>query len=200
MNEEKRPVTETRDDDMYRDRFNRELVQILPELVTLSRFLVPDNRAADRLVQDAVADAYRDYSGEETGKEFRRLLLSALVEETGNGYRPVIRSSTARSPEESEDGFAMELLEDIEEASDVTEPLHQELDINDVREKVLELPFRYRLPVVLLSVARLSYREIAETTGIPLDRVRDLLHNGRRELHAALAQEAVDKAPTTAGS
>lgn len=63
-----------------------------------------------------------------------------------------------------------------------------------VRECLEELPPAYRLVVALRHVADLSYEEIAEVTGLPLNTVRSRLHRGRERLGECLEKHGFREA------
>ena len=56
----------------------------------------------------------------------------------------------------------------------------------DVRRALLGLPEAYRLPLVLLYVEDLSYRELSEVLGCPMGTVMSRLHRGRKILEREL--------------
>lgn len=57
-----------------------------------------------------------------------------------------------------------------------------------IQECLEELPPAYRIVVVLRHIADLSYEEIANSTGLPLNTVRSRLHRGRERLGGCLEQ------------
>src|SRR5262249_27076804 len=58
----------------------------------------------------------------------------------------------------------------------------------EVRRALLALPHAYRMPLVLLYVEDLSYREMAEVLGGPMCTVMSRLHRGRKALERALGE------------
>ena len=62
----------------------------------------------------------------------------------------------------------------------------EQFDDDEVRGALLTLPEAYRLPLVLLHVEELSYRELAELLGCPLGTVMSRLHRGRKILEREL--------------
>jgi RNA polymerase sigma-70 factor (ECF subfamily) len=56
----------------------------------------------------------------------------------------------------------------------------------DVRRALLALPEAYRLPVVLVYVEDLTYRELADVLECPIGTVMSRLHRGRKALEHEL--------------
>jgi RNA polymerase sigma-70 factor (ECF subfamily) len=54
-----------------------------------------------------------------------------------------------------------------------------------VRERIAELPERQREAIVLYAFERMSYRDIGETLGVPLNTVKTLIHRARATLARA---------------
>jgi RNA polymerase sigma-70 factor (ECF subfamily) len=57
---------------------------------------------------------------------------------------------------------------------------------DDVRQALLALPEVYRVPLVLLHVEDLSYRELADVLGCPVGTVMSRLHRARKILERVL--------------
>jgi RNA polymerase sigma-70 factor (ECF subfamily) len=57
---------------------------------------------------------------------------------------------------------------------------------DEVRRALLALPEVYRIPLVLLHVEDLSYRELAETVGCPVGTIMSRLHRARKILEREL--------------
>ncbi len=57
---------------------------------------------------------------------------------------------------------------------------------DEVRRALLALPETYRVPLLLLYVEDLSYRELAETLGCPMGTIMSRLHRGRKILEREL--------------
>jgi RNA polymerase sigma-70 factor (ECF subfamily) len=57
---------------------------------------------------------------------------------------------------------------------------------DDVRQALQALPEAYRVPLVLLYVEDLSYRELADVLGCPVGTVMSRLHRGRKILERDL--------------
>jgi RNA polymerase sigma-70 factor (ECF subfamily) len=57
---------------------------------------------------------------------------------------------------------------------------------DEVRAALLALPEKYRVPLVLLYVEEMTYKELAEVLGCPVGTVMSRLHRGRKILEQAL--------------
>ena len=59
-------------------------------------------------------------------------------------------------------------------------------DLRLVREAIWRLPERQREAIVLYAFEQLTYKEIAEVLGVPINTVKTLIHRARAELARAL--------------
>ncbi len=61
----------------------------------------------------------------------------------------------------------------------------------DVTQALVELPEKWRIPLLLMYAGRYSEREIAQVLGIPVTTVKSRLHSARRALRDRLADKEV---------
>ena len=62
------------------------------------------------------------------------------------------------------------------------------VEVESVRSAIARLPEEFREVIVLREMEGLSYKELAETTGVPIGTVMSRLARGRRRLAADLAE------------
>jgi RNA polymerase sigma-70 factor, ECF subfamily len=154
----------------------------------LAFWLVRSRADAEDIVQEAYLRAFRAFDGFRGG-DMRPWLL-AIVRNTA--YRWLSnrrRSGTVVSLEEAFAEGGGQTADDI--ASD--EPTAEERLIGAAeRDYVLralaELPPAFREVLVLREIEGLSYRDIAEVTGVPVGTVMSRLSRGRGELRKALTR------------
>jgi RNA polymerase sigma-70 factor, ECF subfamily len=88
------------------------------------------------------------------------------------------------------DRFSLYDLIDQEDPFPYSDQLHRDFlarfDDGEVRRALLALPEAYRLPLVLLYVEELSYKELADTLGCPVGTIMSRLHRGRKILEHEL--------------
>ena len=68
----------------------------------------------------------------------------------------------------------------------------EEVEANDLREilenTLNELPYRYRIPLSLIDIQELDYREAASVIGIPVGTVKSRLARGRMQFRKILME------------
>lgn len=75
------------------------------------------------------------------------------------------------------------------------DPAYARLVGSDIRAAMVALPLPYREALVLVDIAKFSYREAARILGVPLGTVMSRLYRGRRMLRATLRDYAPARAP-----
>jgi RNA polymerase sigma-70 factor, ECF subfamily len=169
------------------ERFRLAALPYLDDVYTLARYLLRNNADAEDAAQECYLRAFRHF---ETfrGGPIKPWLLAIL--------RNVCRAEYARR------GMGAGTLSDnfdetecattglwSEAPSPETETL-QRLDGETVQQLIAQLPQAFSEVIVLREINDLSYREIADVTGVPVGTVMSRLARGRALLRAAwLAEE-----------
>jgi RNA polymerase sigma-70 factor, ECF subfamily len=139
------------------------------------------------VVQEAFLRAYRFFPSFRGG-DARAWLLTIVR----NACWTFLRANRASE--------AMAALEEADEPADtaasVEEDLVRRADGARLRRALDELPGEFREVIVLRELEELSYREIAEVSGIPVGTVMSRLARGRRRLQSALARPVPAEART----
>jgi RNA polymerase sigma-70 factor (ECF subfamily) len=171
------------------ERFRRLALPLLDEVYTFARYLTRDATEAEDAAQETYLRALRYFSGF-SGDSIKPWLFTIL--------RNVLRSRDPRR------------FEPLPEAGNDTslEPLWGELAVDPeanvaradeakrLRELIGRLPPVYRETLLLKEFNDLSYRQIAEVTGVPIGTVMSRLARAREELQKAWF-ELEKKANTT---
>ena len=89
--------------------------------------------------------------------------------------------------------------ETIAETVTYDPPTPRSLTDDEVLAALEKLPRDYHLPVMLVDIEGLSYRELAEALGIPIGTVMSRLHRGRKLLRMGLARYAHEAGYQTTG-
>lgn len=179
------------------DWFEKEVLEALPELTGTARRLTANSADAEDLVADAVAKAWSALPGLRDRSAFRGWICRILT----NLYLTQWRSRTARGPHESfdegqdEEGFS--LFDRLHQPFLLWwgNPERQFLDRllrEDLEKAIDQLPDVFRVAVTMADVQGVSYKEIAESTGVPVGTVRSRLARGRSLLQKALWEHACD--------
>jgi RNA polymerase sigma factor (sigma-70 family) len=155
---------------------------MLPHLDAASGFarvLARDPTLAEDVTQEAYLTAYRAFGGYRGGDP--KAWLFAVVRSTFISHTRKGRAWT-----------------DLDEADEVADPgdtpegtlLRQSGD-RSVRAAVDALPDPFREAIVLRELEEMSYRDIAEITGVPIGTVMSRLARARRLLAQSLALEGL---------
>jgi RNA polymerase sigma-70 factor, ECF subfamily len=169
------------------ERFRLAALPYLDDVYTLARYLLRSNADAEDAAQECYLRAFRHF---ETfrGGPIKPWLLAIL--------RNVCHAEYARRGM-----LAATLSDDLDEAECTSAGLWSEtqspeaetlqrLDGETVQRLIAQLPQAFREVIVLREVNDLSYREIADVTGVPVGTVMSRLARGRALLRAAwLAEE-----------
>ena len=170
--------------------FEQDVLPHLDAAYNLARWLMRNDQDAQDAVQEAYLRAFRFFSGFHGGDA--RAWLMKIVRNTC--YTWLRASRQLRDAAEFDENFS---------APDYHAPNPEELllrnDSGNLLHKALEnLPESLREVLILREIEGMSYREIADITGVPLGTVMSSLSRARGRLRQAL-RSVVDQ-NTTPGS
>lgn len=158
---------------------------ILPHLdgaYNLARFLTRDPAMSDDVVQDAVLRAFRNFD------QFRgdspRAWLFAIVR---NCCRSALSNQSAAGLRLVQETEPAEAGSDSNGADNPEQALIRASDAAMVRAMVEALPEPFRETIVLRDLEELSYREIAQVTGVAMGTVMSRISRGRALLAEQLS-------------
>ncbi|MDR3496642.1 MAG: sigma-70 family RNA polymerase sigma factor [Ancalomicrobiaceae bacterium] len=163
--------------------FEQLMLPHLDAAYTLARYLSGDADASDDIVQEAYLKAFSAY-GDFRGGDARAWIL-AIVRNAARDWRErqarMRRRFVAPQPEEEEDDIAADALAAIADDIGSAEAglLRREED-GLVRAIVDRLPDNLRDVLLMREIEDLSYRQIAETAGIPMGTVMSRLARARQ--------------------
>jgi len=173
-----------------RAAFARQAMAHAPSLYAAAMRMTRNRADAEDLLQETMLRADRSRDTFEHGTNLRAWLFRILTNTFISRYR-----ARQRRPRETE-------LPDVEDLALyrrigglTTSAEDQLLDVFpaiEVRRALEDLPEVFLMPVLLCDVEGFSYREIADILEVPIGTVMSRLHRGRRALHSALLQYAVD--------
>jgi RNA polymerase sigma-70 factor, ECF subfamily len=162
--------------------FERLATPHMAAAYNLAFWLVRNRADAEDIVQDAFLNAYRGFGGF-SGDDIRPWLMTivrnAAYRWLGRRKRAGNVVSIDQAIAERGDGFASD--EPSAEAR-----LIGEADRNSVLTALAGLPPVFREALVLREIEGMSYRDIAELTGVPAGTVMSRLARGRAELRKTL--------------
>lgn len=164
----------------------------LPHLASLYRLalrLTGDGAAAEDLVQETCLKALKAFATLRDPGSVRPWLFQILSRLVTDRHRAAGREVPLEDPEDL-DRFS--LYEKIveEDPFPYSDRLHDDFlaqfHDEDVRRALLAVPEVYRVPLVLVYVEEMSYRELAEVLGCPVGTVMSRLYRGRKALEREL--------------
>src|SRR5579871_13265 len=156
------------------ERIRRELIELIPRLRRFARSLTRHHADADDLVQVALEKALGRLDQWQRGTRLDSWMFTILR----NSWLDEIRSRKRRDEHAPLDGD--DAIGTGPAAIDETLA---------IREAVSRLPEDKRTCLMLVLVEGLSYKEAAETLGIPIGTVTSRLARGREALQGVLGAE-----------
>jgi RNA polymerase sigma-70 factor (ECF subfamily) len=182
------------DDSALRERFERDVLPLLPNLYAAALRMTRNPADAEDLVQDTYLRAFRGFSGFREGTNLKAWLYRILTNSFINTYRKKQRQpQTVEGPDDLDEWYLFDKLGGRNvELSAETEVLDKIPD-EAVKAALESLPENFRLPVLLADVEGFSYKEIAEIMDTPIGTVMSRLHRGRKALQKALWDTAKER-------
>jgi len=166
-------------------RFRSAVLPHLGDAYSLARWITGNRADAEDVVQDAFLRAFRGIGNFSKGND--RAWVLTIVRHTAYTWMHKNRPT------------ALVLVEDVEGIGgaeprewDVETPetaLIAKADAAGLQAAIAALPTPYRETMILRDLQGLSYREIAEVTGVPIGTVMSRLARARRRLIAILPKD-----------
>jgi RNA polymerase sigma-70 factor, ECF subfamily len=184
-------MARTAEDQELRDRFERDVLPLLPSLYGAALRMTRNPADAEDLVQETYLRAFRGFAGFQEGTNLKAWLYRILTNGFINTYRKRQREpQTVEGPEDVEDWYLYDRLGARSVETSAEEEVLERLPDQDVKAALESLPENFRLPVLLADVEGFSYKEIAEIMDTPIGTVMSRLHRGRKALERALWETA----------
>jgi RNA polymerase sigma-70 factor (ECF subfamily) len=159
--------------------FEAEALPHLPALFRIAMWLVKDRGEAEDLVQDTFMQALQSFHRFEIGTNCRAWLVRILFHVNSNRRRAKSRLLLVSDTDEH-----------IAETLAFDPPTPQGLTEEEVLRALRSLPPQFEEVVLLSDIEDMTYKEIAETLGLPVGTVMSRLHRGRKKMRAELASYA----------
>jgi RNA polymerase sigma-70 factor (ECF subfamily) len=175
--------------DERRRRFEALALPHLDQLHRTAVRLTGRIEDAEDLVQDTYIKGLAAFPALREVERIRPWLLKILARLVLDRYRTPAREVAVGDLAEL-DRFSLYDLVWDEDPLPYSDNLHRDFlaqfPDDDVRRALLALPEVYRVPLVLLYVEDLSYRDLADTLGCPVGTVMSRLHRARKILEREL--------------
>jgi RNA polymerase sigma-70 factor (ECF subfamily) len=157
--------------------FRAELIAQIPHLRRFARALTGDAALADDLVQDCVERALLKSHLYDPARPLRTWLYAVLRNLHVSGLRRQGRAHTVKTVDE---------LTGFEGA--IGPAQDGQVALSQVAAALDRLPDSQREVIVLVAVEDMSYRDVAEITGVPVGTVMSRLSRARGALRALLGE------------
>lgn len=142
---------------------------------------------AEDLVQETLYKAFRAFHQYQKNTNFRAWAFRILVNTYITAYRKAIRQPTKVSYDDMEEFYLYKKLDDsISMQETAKEDFLENFFDDDVKDALENLPYQFRLVVLLCDVEGFSYNEIANIIDAPLGTVMSRLYRGRKLLQRFL--------------
>ena len=141
--------------------------------ITLTR----DVHTADDLVQDCMERALRKWTMRRAGVPLRAWLFTMMRNLHVDGWRQAKRRQT-------------ESLETMTSPPAIPPTQENHVELNRLLARVMSLPDDQRVALILVSVEGFTYREAAQTLGVPEGTILSRVSRARAALRGATAETA----------
>jgi RNA polymerase sigma-70 factor (ECF subfamily) len=176
------------------ERFERDVVPLLPGLYGTALRMTRNPADAEDLVQETTLRAYRGFSTFQEGTNLKAWLYRILTNSFINTYRKKQRQpQTVDGPDDLDEWFLFDRLGSRSVERSAEDDVLDRIPDTDVKEALESIPENFRIPVLLADVEGFSYKEIAEITDVPIGTVMSRLHRGRKALEKALYAVAKER-------
>jgi len=186
--------TTAADDQALRERFERDVLPLLPSLYGAALRMTRNPADAEDLVQDTYLRAFRGFASFREGTNLKAWLYRILTNSFINTYRKRQREpQTVEGPDDVDEWYLFDRLGARSVESSAEEQVLDKLPDDEVKRALESVPENFRLPVLLADVEGFAYKEIAEIMGTPIGTVMSRLHRGRKALEKALWETARER-------
>jgi RNA polymerase sigma-70 factor, ECF subfamily len=182
------------DDRALRERFERDVLPLLPSLYGAALRMTRNPADAEDLVQETYLRAFRGFAGFQEGTNLKAWLYRILTNSFINTYRKKQREpQTVEGPDDVDEWYLFDRLGARNVETSAEDEVLDRLPDDDVKQALESLQENFRLPVLLADVEGFSYKEIAEIMDTPIGTVMSRLHRGRKALEKALWETARER-------
>ncbi len=167
--------------------FSKLIEPHLTSLYNTALRMTRNQHDAEDLLQDSLYKAYRALDQFKKDTNFRAWVFRILVNTFITAYRKAVKQPQKISYDDLEEFFFFKRLDETASLQEMPkEEFLENLFDDDVKEALENLPYQFRLVVLLCDVEGFSYNEIAEIIDAPLGTVMSRLYRGRKLLQRYL--------------
>ncbi|CAN5517366.1 MAG: sigma-70 family RNA polymerase sigma factor [Acidimicrobiia bacterium] len=179
-----------------RRTFAEQAMPFAPQLYSAGLRMTRNPADAEDLVQETLLRGFRSFESFTEGTNLRAWLFRILTNAYINRYRAKQRRPQETDLAEVEDLYLYRRLGNLDAVFSNRSAEDQLLEMftdDEVKQALEDLPENFRLPVLLADVEGFPYKEIAEILDIPIGTVMSRLHRGRKQMHRALYEYAMQR-------
>ena len=165
------------------ESFEELAMPLFASLYNFAHWLTQDRDEAEDLVQETYMKALRGFAGFQPGGNFRAWMYR-ILRNTFLTSRTGLREKMTVSIDDSEYESSVPAVSNTPESEALARA-----DRQSVQNALERLPVPFREVILLCDIEEMSYREIAETLGIPVGTVMSRLSRARRAMRELLAIE-----------
>jgi RNA polymerase sigma-70 factor (ECF subfamily) len=182
------------DERALRERFERDVLPLLPSLYGAALRMTRNAPDAEDLVQETYLRAFRGFWSFQEGTNLKAWLYRILTNSFINTYRKKQRQpQVVEGPDDIEEWYLFDKLGGQSVEGSAEEEVLDRIPDAEVKAALESLSDNFRLPVLLADVEGFSYKEIAEIMDTPIGTVMSRLHRGRKALEKALWETARER-------
>lgn len=158
------------------NEFEAAAMPHMNDLYRTARRTLGSQAEAEDVVQETYLQAWKSFHRFEPGTNIRAWMYKIMFHVIHHHRRKAYRLVTVKEEEEFIfDGLTYE------------PPVPQKLSDEDVLAALDRVPEHFRAVILLADVQEFSYKEVAETLGVPIGTVMSRLNRGRKLLRTSLA-------------
>ncbi|MCB0281729.1 MAG: sigma-70 family RNA polymerase sigma factor [Calditrichae bacterium] len=174
--------------------FSKLIKPHIPSLLSTATRMARNQNDAEDLVQETMYKAYRALDQYQDNTNFRAWVFRILVNTFITAYRKAVKAPQRISYEDLEEFNLYKKMEPVDPAQvESKDDLLDNYFEDDVKTALENLPYQFRLVVLLCDVEGFSYNEIATIIDSPLGTVMSRLYRGRKLLQRLLWNYAKNK-------
>ncbi len=176
--------------------FVEEAVPHMDALYATALRLTKNKGNAEDLVQEAMLKAFRYFGKYQRGTNCKAWLFKIMTNTFINNYRKAKKRKEVSIDEDikplAERAVALE-RDPMQEHFGDQDTMFFKLFGDEVKQALEEVPFDFRIVVLLADLQGFAYKEIADIIDVPIGTVMSRLYRGRRILQSKLTEYAKEQ-------